>query len=283
VQLVLLVIGLLLVVTATVLVRPDLAQIVLHGTRPKVDAESTTSASSHNARQPTGIVESGKTEPSRLTFDVVRIGPGGVSVFAGRAPANSKVTVLANGHAVAITQADPTGAWATVTEKEFAPGDYELSLNAMLPRHGDNPTSPPMRVTVAPSRLLPPRGAASFEATLMSPSVPTPITFLYNESTLTTQGRKAVAVLAQYLIAQRSETALLSGHADERGTDLYNMRLSRDRLEVVAEYLRRQGFSGQLELQAKGRSEPFAGADRRSLSREQVFQLDRRVELRAAN
>jgi outer membrane protein OmpA-like peptidoglycan-associated protein len=110
-----------------------------------------------------------------------------------------------------------------------------------------------------------------------------PITFVYNQTTLTTKGHKAAAQIAQYLIARRSKTALLSGHADERGSDLYNMQLSRARLQVVAYYLREQGFSGQLELQAKGKSEPFAGVDRRSLSREQAFELDRRVELRVAN
>ncbi|MFZ0853589.1 MAG: hypothetical protein WAO08_30885, partial [Hyphomicrobiaceae bacterium] len=67
--------------------------------------------------------------------------------------------------------------------------------------------------------------------------------------------------------------------ADERGTDVYNIELSRRRLLVVADYLRDSGFAGKLELIPKGRSEPYTGIDRRSLPREEAFQLDRRVEL----
>ena len=273
--------GVLLTLMATALVRLDLAQFLLHGVRPKVDVTKLASPSHTTRQRNTVVVESAKAEPAQSTFDVVRIDPGGVSVFAGQAPPNSKVTILVNGQAVAIAQADPTGAWVAVTERDFPPADYELSLHAMSADHADSSASPSLRLTVR--GLQPPKEVASSDPALASSSVPTPITFEYNETTLTLQGRKAAALLAQYLIARRSQSAFLSGHADERGSDLYNFQLSRDRLQVVADYLRGQGFSGQLDLQAKGKSEPYAGVDRRALSREQGFQLDRRVELRAAN
>jgi outer membrane protein OmpA-like peptidoglycan-associated protein len=57
------------------------------------------------------------------------------------------------------------------------------------------------------------------------------------------------------------------------------MELSRRRLSVVADYLRESGFVGKLELIPKGRSEPYAAIDRNALPREEVLQLDRRVEL----
>jgi outer membrane protein OmpA-like peptidoglycan-associated protein len=72
----------------------------------------------------------------------------------------------------------------------------------------------------------------------------------------------------------------LTGHADERGSDAYNIELSRQRLEAVARYLRESGVTSKLDLLPKGRSEPFAAADRRSLAREDALQLDRRVEMR---
>ena len=283
----LLVIGAFLAVTAILLVRQDLAQTPLNGAKPIFSVPKSATSASTYSTQPRAkdVKEPGKDKSFRSRFDVVRIDPGGASVFAGRAPANSKVVILANGQPVAMTQANQTGEWAIVTEREFAPADYELSLNVVSPDDVDSTVGPPVHVTVrgSPSTLSPPREGASYKASHVPQSLPMPITFVYNQSTLTTKGHKAAAQIAQYLIARRSKTALLSGHADERGSDLYNMQLSRARLQVVANYLREQGFSGQLELQAKGKSEPFAGVDRRSLSREQAFELDRRVELRVAN
>ena len=201
-------------------------------------------------------------------------------MFAGRAPPNSDVTILANDRAVAAAKADETGTWATVTERGFAPGEYEFSLRAKSIERGDVTEGQRVRMAVAPtarSLVLPPtRHAASLQANTA------PITFVYNETTFTNEGRKAATLLAKYLSLERSKAVSLSGHADERGSDGYNMELSRQRLEVVASYLRDYGFVGTLELMPKGKSEPFTGVDRRSLSKEDAFQLDRRVELRLA-
>ena len=60
------------------------------------------------------------------------------------------------------------------------------------------------------------------------------------------------------------------------------MQLSRNRLENVARYLRESGYAGKLVLVPKGKSEPFVNPDRSKLSKEDAFQLDRRVELRLA-
>ena len=58
------------------------------------------------------------------------------------------------------------------------------------------------------------------------------------------------------------------------------MELSRQRLLVVSDFLRKNGFVGELELIPKGKSEPYVGIDRHELSTEDAFQLDRRVEVR---
>jgi outer membrane protein OmpA-like peptidoglycan-associated protein len=75
------------------------------------------------------------------------------------------------------------------------------------------------------------------------------------------------------------KSVLLTGHADERGTDELNMDLSRDRLDTVAHFLKEGGFNGNLELVPKGKREPFTGVDRSQYGKEELFQLDRRVEL----
>ena len=111
-------------------------------------------------------------------------------------------------------------------------------------------------------------------------AIPVPVLFVYNESTFTPEGRRAVKLLLEYLLLKKFDSISLSGHADERGTDVFNMDLSRQRLDAVAQVLRDGGYKGRLNLVAKGKSEPFTGIDRARLSREDLYQLDRRVELR---
>jgi outer membrane protein OmpA-like peptidoglycan-associated protein len=110
-------------------------------------------------------------------------------------------------------------------------------------------------------------------------SVPVPITFVFNEPTLTEDGRKAAALLLEYLRLKHFAKISLTGHADERGTDELNMTLSKERLETVARYLKDGGFDGELELVPKGKREPFAGVVRSQYPLEELYQLDRRVEL----
>jgi outer membrane protein OmpA-like peptidoglycan-associated protein len=183
---------------------------------------------------------------------------------------------------VASAEADATGSWMVVIEREFAPGQHEFSLRAQAADGAAVMEDRRIRLAVAPTA---PRSAPALPQQAAAPAraaLPAPVTFVYNEATFTPEGRKAAALLAAYLTAQRWAAVSLSGHADERGSEHYNMELSRQRLDAVAGYLRDAGFAGRLELIPKGKSEPYAGADRRTLSREEAFQLDRRVELRGA-
>ena len=110
-------------------------------------------------------------------------------------------------------------------------------------------------------------------------SVPIPITFVFNESIFTGDGEKAAALLLEYLNLKQFSKVSLTGHADERGSNSLNMNLSRDRLDAVARYLKQRGFDGELELTPKGETEPYTGLDRSKYPKEELFQLDRRVEL----
>jgi len=107
-----------------------------------------------------------------------------------------------------------------------------------------------------------------------------PITFVTDETTLTSNGERAAALLAEYLRLKRPAGITLSGHADARGPDSYNMRLSRRRLEAIERYLRAAGYSGELSLLPRGKREPYQGIDRRHLPLREIYQADRRVELR---
>ncbi len=110
-------------------------------------------------------------------------------------------------------------------------------------------------------------------------TIPVPITFIFNEATLTEDGKKAAALLLEYLQIKKFPKVSLTGHADERGTDELNMALSRARLATVERFLRDSGFEGELELVPKGESEPFKGVERSEYELEDLYQLDRRVEL----
>jgi len=109
------------------------------------------------------------------------------------------------------------------------------------------------------------------------------MTFVYNEATLTPEGRKAARLLFEYLTLKKFGSVTLSGHADERGLPDYNMELSRQRLISIEHLLRDGGYQGKLDLLPKGATEPFKGVDRSRYPREELLQLDRRVELRVAN
>lgn len=112
--------------------------------------------------------------------------------------------------------------------------------------------------------------------------IPVPVTFIYNEDTLTAEGRRAATLLLEYLNIKNFSTVTLTGHADERGTHEYNLELSRQRLNSIAGFLRDGGFKGELELVPKGETAPFSAVDRTLYPSDDLWQLDRRVELYGA-
>jgi outer membrane protein OmpA-like peptidoglycan-associated protein len=219
-------------------------------------------------------------DPLQATFDVIRIDPEGTSVFAGRGPPGTPLTILANGVAVATVRANDEGQWAIALEHRFDPGEYQFALAPKADEGGPSPVG--QRVSLQLVGAKKPPVAVVEKAAVQQASLPSPITFIYDEANFTHEGRTQAAVFAAFLRERRIATATLSGHADERGSDLYNFRLSQERLDAVVRYLREAGFSGKLVLVPMGKREPFAGADRQHLSNGEAFALDRRVELRAA-
>ncbi|MBS0250444.1 MAG: OmpA family protein [Proteobacteria bacterium] len=115
-----------------------------------------------------------------------------------------------------------------------------------------------------------------------SATIPVPMTFIFDEAMLTSDGEKTAKLLLDYVQLKKFKSISLTGHADERGTAEYNMDLSRKRLDTVAAYLRNGGYTGELKLIPEGATQPFMGIDRSKFSRDELMQLDRRVELRNA-
>lgn len=109
--------------------------------------------------------------------------------------------------------------------------------------------------------------------------VPVPITFHTDSADFTEKGRSAAADMLEYLTIQKSDRITIVGHTDPRGEHAYNLALSQRRAEAVAHYLRVNGFAGQVQVVAKGETERFPVDDPSAYSREQRWQMDRRVEL----
>ncbi len=109
--------------------------------------------------------------------------------------------------------------------------------------------------------------------------VPVPITFHTGSATFTEMGQRAAADMAAHLKAQKPARIGIEGHTDPRGSEAYNLDLSRRRAEAVALYLRDQGFAGTIEVVAKGESERFPVDDPAAYTQAQRWQMDRRVEL----
>jgi outer membrane protein OmpA-like peptidoglycan-associated protein len=109
---------------------------------------------------------------------------------------------------------------------------------------------------------------------------PIPINFEFAKGDFTVSGSTAAEVLLSCLLEAGTRGIVLSGHTDPVGSDAFNMNLSRQRLDRVAEYLRDGGFEGEIALQPMGESEPFEPDDPGAYSESEQHQLDRRVVLR---
>ena len=89
------------------------------------------------------------------------------------------------------------------------------------------------------------------------------------------------AYLLEYLLGAHLPKVKLVGHTDSKGADDYNNGLSRRRAEAVRDYLVTNGYTGVIEIDGRGESEPFVPVDPEAFANdpEGKDQLDRRVEL----
>jgi len=200
------------------------------------------------------------------------------------AVASRMLKSLENMVAAARTEANPPAAPSPTLPAPAAttpPAVAEPQITAT------NPGTQEARASSAPSSTAAPAAPSAQAPAATSPTsrvpesttVPVPVTFVFNEATLTYEGRKAASLLLEYLQLKRFPKVTLTGHADERGSDDLNMELSRERLETVAQFLRAGGYKGGLDLIPMGKSEPYRGVVRGDFSQEDLWQLDRRVEL----
>jgi outer membrane protein OmpA-like peptidoglycan-associated protein len=107
------------------------------------------------------------------------------------------------------------------------------------------------------------------------PTGPTSVNFALDVHLLDGQARDVLEPLADYIKADDKITAVrIAGHADDQGTDRYNMRLSARRAKAVYDFLAQAGVDRKLMSQrhygesrpkARGRSEAARAANRRAV------------------
>ena len=85
------------------------------------------------------------------------------------------------------------------------------------------------------------------------------IYFMVDESTINADAAAVLATQASWLIANPGYTALIEGHADERGTREYNLALGARRASAVREFLVSNGVpDARLQTVTYGKERPAA-------------------------
>ena len=109
--------------------------------------------------------------------------------------------------------------------------------------------------------------------------VPIPVNFETNSTQFTPKGEQAAVDLADYLLKQAPAEITLVGHTDDRGSERDNLALSKRRAEALAAYLKDQGYGGRIRVEGVGESEPIQLDDPDRYTQEEIWDLNRRVEL----
>ena len=101
-----------------------------------------------------------------------------------------------------------------------------------------------------------------------------PIYFEYDQSSLSAEGKSVCEGIGQLMKEVAEITARIEGHADERGTNEYNLALGERRAKAVQDYLASYGVPGsRLSVISYGEEKPAVeGHD------EAAFAKNRRVE-----
>ncbi len=90
--------------------------------------------------------------------------------------------------------------------------------------------------------------------------IPEKVLFDFNKFTLKRRARIALSVVADILRKYPHSTALVTGYTDNIGSDAYNMRLSLQRAQSVADYLMyvENLPSGIFTIEGRGKTNPIA-------------------------
>ena len=149
---------------------------------------------------------------------------------------------------------------------------------------GKKPPEAPEPVTEAWTPAPAPRPAPAPVAEPVSPApdnrrstLEERIHFALDRSDLSPEARTLLAAKVEILRSSPELTLRIDGHADERGSDEYNLALSRRRAAEAKRFLVQQGIdAGRLETAAYGEEQPLDPASSEtawSMNRRDDFQV----------
>lgn len=102
------------------------------------------------------------------------------------------------------------------------------------------------------------------------------ITFEFDSARLTANAQRLMENVVAFLRNDPSASIAIGGHTDSKGSDAYNLKLSRDRANEVRDYLVGYGIeAGRLQAAGYGESRPVASNDN-----DEGRELNRRVEFK---
>ncbi len=141
------------------------------------------------------------------------------------------------------------------------------------------PAEPPPPVVQAPEPepVAPPVDTVALRRERLQASVAEvfkPIYFAFDQSTLSEEGKATAEAVARLMQEFPEVTVRIEGHADERGTNEYNLALGERRAQTVQQYLVSYGVdAGRISVLSYGEERPAAeGGD------ESAWSLNRRAE-----
>ena len=111
-------------------------------------------------------------------------------------------------------------------------------------------------------------------------ALPLSITFDFDRAAMTDIGQEAAQELASVIQEQQPAKIILIGHTDVRGGPDHNMKLSEERAQAVATFLRSKGIITSVEASGVGAAEPLKVDDSAGLTQDDIYALNRRVEWR---
>jgi hypothetical protein len=99
----------------------------------------------------------------------------------------------------------------------------------------------------------------------------------------TSAGERNAGLLAAFVKQQGYRQITLTGHTDERGSASYNQTLSLRRANALRDFLQQQGIAAVVIAAGKGETEPNPLAHPKRHNQQEIWTLNRRVELEPGN
>jgi peptidoglycan-associated lipoprotein len=159
-----------------------------------------------------------------------------------------------------------------------------LSLSAGCATHKARMTSLeeiPARPAARVEPAARPAAPVVAEEPTVAPTEPLPCTltrvhFDFDSTLLDAAARDALSLTARCIAQKRIPAVVIEGHADERGTEAYNITLGQRRAEGVRGFLQKLGVGANIEAVSYGEAYPIERSET-----EQAWYANRRAELRS--